>query len=255
MAVKNQGKTNRDVTKDVITHVSFIPRHPEPGHMQEDLFTRRSSEQNYPWDLLDALRNTLFTLHAQCCQFLVDYLNIYSDEESAYDILLLLDVMKTATRLTIYTMPLFVLFTVPEKKLPQSMPLTMRVYQIWFSPAILTAVRPQPSATPTDDGPDRFFENHRDLCYLQLVPPFVWGSPYRLLHQQRALYLTGIFLPIAPEQLSAMLLDSITEQQWWDMINACMFRVPSRPLEVFWEDASCNGDQSQWLWRLKLEAS
>ncbi|KAG1852241.1 hypothetical protein F4604DRAFT_914800 [Suillus subluteus] len=222
--------------------------------MQEDLFTRRSSEQNYPWDLLDALRNTLFTLHAQCCQcisgpcslveylVLVDYLNIYSDEESAYDILLLLDVMKTATRLTIYTMPLFVLFTVPEKKLPQSMPLTMRVYQIWFSPAILTAVRPQPSATPTDDGPDRFFENHRDLCYLQLVFSLVRNSnwyPHLFgghhidccistiilcckLFRQRALYLTGIFLPIAPEQLSAVLLDSITEQQWWDMINACM---------------------------------
>ncbi|KAG2068846.1 hypothetical protein BDR04DRAFT_1102593 [Suillus decipiens] len=50
-----------------------------------------------------------------------------------------------------------------------------------------------------------------------------------------AFYLTGILLRIAPEQLSATSLDSITEQQWWDLIS----RAWLSPSDILIDDVHC----------------
>ncbi|KAG0698837.1 hypothetical protein DFH29DRAFT_1016976 [Suillus ampliporus] len=109
-----------------------------------------------------------------------------------------------------------------------------------FSPAVLSAVCPRPGATPADDGPDRFFDDNRDLCYVELVFVLARNSAWRPHlsgdgHIDRCIsmiarccecrrhpfYLAGIFLRIAPEQSSVPSLESITEQQWWEvMLNA-----------------------------------
>ncbi|KAG1787983.1 hypothetical protein EV424DRAFT_1402507 [Suillus variegatus] len=108
-----------------------------------------------------------------------------------------------------------------------------------FSPAILTAISPQPGATLSKDGPDRFVLDNSDLHYLELLFALARNSNWhpqlvedhhidrciRMVAKhylgQHAFYLiTGILLRIAPEQSSAISLDSITGQQWWDMISA-----------------------------------
>ncbi|KAG2098086.1 hypothetical protein BD769DRAFT_1513351 [Suillus cothurnatus] len=105
-----------------------------------------------------------------------------------------------------------------------------------FSPAILTAVRPQLGATYTDNGPDRPFHPDRDLCYLELIFALARNSYWhphlycqfdhaiRMIavccesHEPHAFYLVGIFLRMISEQRSAASLTSITEQQWWGMV-------------------------------------
>jgi len=107
-----------------------------------------------------------------------------------------------------------------------------------FSPAILTAVCPQPGVTLSDGDPVCFFRRDRDLCYLELLFALARNSnwhPYLVKDHhidrcisivvkcnfgQHAFYLAGILLRIAPEQSSATSLNSITGQQWWDMISA-----------------------------------
>jgi hypothetical protein len=111
-----------------------------------------------------------------------------------------------------------------------------------FSPAILTAVCPQPGATPTDSGPDCFFDRGRDLCYLELIfalaRNFQW-RPHLYCHIDRAVgiiadccslswgshafYLVGIFLRMTSEEVSNASLRSITEQQWWDMMRKAWY--------------------------------
>ncbi|KAG2036022.1 hypothetical protein BDR03DRAFT_477230 [Suillus americanus] len=247
----------------------------------------RSSEQNHPWGLLNALQNALhFTLTAvhvsrdpaqlwynqlfwtadphspEDFDWLVDYLEYiqYSDEEAVSDILLLLDVMKVrcspAKQHQFFEsliacmgsdMPVHLrhaalraahnareeiasIDTIDDAKL-RDMILTK------FSPAILTAVCPQPGATLSDDDPDRFFHYDRDLCYLELIfalarnsnwHPHLFGDHHvdrciaiiaKCRFAEHAFYLAGIFLRIAPGQLSVTSLDSIAEQQWWDMIS------------------------------------
>ncbi|KAG1844642.1 hypothetical protein DFJ58DRAFT_802252 [Suillus subalutaceus] len=106
-----------------------------------------------------------------------------------------------------------------------------------FSAAILTAVCPQPGATPTGDGPDCFFHLNRDMCYLQLIFALARNSywrPHLYCHMDRAIkmiavcceshephafYLVGIFLRITHKQVSATSLSSITEQQGWNMMR------------------------------------
>jgi hypothetical protein len=106
-----------------------------------------------------------------------------------------------------------------------------------FSPAILTAVCPQPGATSTDGGPDCFFHPDRDLYYLELIFALARNSHWRPhLHCQidrairmiaaccespepHAFYLGGIFLRMTSEQVSATSLSSITDQQWWDILR------------------------------------
>jgi hypothetical protein len=110
-----------------------------------------------------------------------------------------------------------------------------------FSPAILTAVCPQPGATPTDNGPDRPFHPDRDLCYLELIfalaRNFSWrphlycqiDHAIRMIavccesHEPHAFYLVGIFLRMTSEQVSAASLTSITERQWWDMMRKAWY--------------------------------
>ncbi|KIK31752.1 hypothetical protein CY34DRAFT_19603 [Suillus luteus UH-Slu-Lm8-n1] len=111
-----------------------------------------------------------------------------------------------------------------------------------FSPAILTAVCPQPGATPTDSGPDCFFDHGRDLCYLELIfalaRNFQW-RPHLYCHIDRAIgiiadccslewcphafYLVGIFLRMSSEKVSVTSLSSITERQWWDMMRKAWY--------------------------------
>ncbi|KAG1812582.1 uncharacterized protein BJ212DRAFT_1483188 [Suillus subaureus] len=111
-----------------------------------------------------------------------------------------------------------------------------------FSSAILTAVCPQPGATPTSDGPDRFFHPSHDLCYLELIFALVrnsvwhphlsgnshinwcssivakschfhmnpWFKHFNAL-QPHAFYLAGIFLRTTSEYVSVTSPSSITE--------------------------------------------
>ncbi|KIK41775.1 hypothetical protein CY34DRAFT_184672 [Suillus luteus UH-Slu-Lm8-n1] len=118
-----------------------------------------------------------------------------------------------------------------------------------FSPAILTAVCPQPCATPTDTGPDCFFDDDRDLCYLELIfaltrysqwRPHLYGDGHidrcssivakscdfdvylylrSVVPQPHPFYLAGIFLRTTSEEVSVTSLSSITEQQWWDTMR------------------------------------
>ncbi|KAG1790612.1 uncharacterized protein HD556DRAFT_682288 [Suillus plorans] len=107
-----------------------------------------------------------------------------------------------------------------------------------FSPAILTAVCPQPGVTLSHDSPDRFVRDQSDLCYLELLFSLARNSNWHLhlfadQHIDRcismvaehrvgkhAFYLTGILLRIAPEQSSVTSLNSITEWQWWNMVQS-----------------------------------
>ncbi|KAG1795251.1 hypothetical protein EV424DRAFT_1448087 [Suillus variegatus] len=106
-----------------------------------------------------------------------------------------------------------------------------------FSPAILTAISSQPGATLSDDGSDRFVRDDHNLFYLELLFALARNSNWhphlfadRHIDQcvsivaechlaDRAFYLVGIFLRIAPEQSSVPSLDSITVRQWWDIMR------------------------------------
>ncbi|KIK35148.1 hypothetical protein CY34DRAFT_597232 [Suillus luteus UH-Slu-Lm8-n1] len=105
-----------------------------------------------------------------------------------------------------------------------------------FSPSILTAVCPQPSADP-----DRFFDYGRDLCYLELIFALARNSQWRPhlhcqidraigmievcyeMHGIQAFYLVGIFLQMTSEEVSVTSLSSITERQWWDMMTKAWY--------------------------------
>ncbi|KAG2053064.1 hypothetical protein BDR06DRAFT_486703 [Suillus hirtellus] len=107
-----------------------------------------------------------------------------------------------------------------------------------FSPAILTAISPQPGATLSKDGPDRFVRDDHDLCYLELLFALARNSNWhphlfadhhidrcisivaKANFAEYAFYLAGIFLRIAPEQSSVTSLNLITEHQWWDMMRS-----------------------------------
>jgi hypothetical protein len=124
-----------------------------------------------------------------------------------------------------------------------------------LSPAMLTAVCPQPGATPTEDGPDCFFHDDRDLCYLELIfalarnsvwHPHLFGDGHidrccsiiakscdlvddyldksrdRDL-QPHAFYLAGIFLRTTSTEVSVTSLSSITVQQWWDLMRKAWY--------------------------------
>jgi hypothetical protein len=117
-----------------------------------------------------------------------------------------------------------------------------------LSPAILSVVCPHPSATSANDDFDCLFDYHRDLCYLKLVFTLARNSNwYPHLSEDRhidwcismipdycnsespmehAFYIAGIFLRITPEHQSVTLLDSVTEQQWWDMMRSAWIRLP-----------------------------
>ncbi|KAG2133327.1 hypothetical protein DEU56DRAFT_811085, partial [Suillus clintonianus] len=108
-----------------------------------------------------------------------------------------------------------------------------------FSPAIMSAVCPRPGATP-DDGPDCLFNDERDLFYLRLVFALVRNPIWHphlfadhhidrctsiiaeccQLSPRRQIYnIVGVLLRTTPEQVPMLLLESITEEQWWGMIR------------------------------------
>ncbi|KAG1839617.1 hypothetical protein DFJ58DRAFT_811747 [Suillus subalutaceus] len=110
-----------------------------------------------------------------------------------------------------------------------------------LSPAILSVLCPHPGTTPANDDPDRFFDYDRDLCYLKLVFALAKNSDWHphlsgdrhvdrcigMIPEycdsesptQHAFYIAGIFLRITPEKKSVASLDSVTEQQWWDVMR------------------------------------
>ncbi|KAG2051056.1 hypothetical protein BDR06DRAFT_959552 [Suillus hirtellus] len=223
----------------------------------------RSSEQNHSWELLGALRYAVrFTLAAakvsrdpahlwngqpfwtgdsyspEDLDWLVDYLEDIDsdDQEAAFDILLLLVVIKVrcspavhlrhaALRLAHSAREEMVSIDVIDNAELRDMILTE------FSPAILTAVCPQSDVTLSDNDPDR------DLCYLELLFALARNSNWhphlfedhhmdrcisivaKCHFEEHAFYLAGILLRIAPEQLSVTSLNSITGQQWWDLMK------------------------------------
>jgi hypothetical protein len=117
-----------------------------------------------------------------------------------------------------------------------------------LSPAILSVVCPHPSTTPDDDGTDSPFDYHRDLCYLELVCALARNSDWHPhlsgdrhldrcismipehcvsgFYGHHAFYIAGILLRIAPVQTSDTSLDSVTEQQWWDVMRSAWNSLP-----------------------------
>jgi hypothetical protein len=117
-----------------------------------------------------------------------------------------------------------------------------------LSPAILSVVCPHPSTIPANDGPVSFFDYERNLCYLKLVFALAKNSDWHPhLSEDRhidrcismipdycnskspthhAFYIAGIFLRIAPEQKSVTSLDSVTKEQWWDIMRTAWNHVP-----------------------------
>jgi hypothetical protein len=116
-----------------------------------------------------------------------------------------------------------------------------------LSPAILSVVCLPPGATP-EEYPDRLSNFDCDLCYLELVFAFARNSDWHPhLSEDRhidrcismipdycnsesptdhAFYIAGIFLRITPEHQSVTSLDSVTEQQWWDVMRSVWIQRP-----------------------------
>ncbi|KAG2138621.1 uncharacterized protein EDB93DRAFT_719351 [Suillus bovinus] len=254
----------------------------------------RSPEQNDPWELLKALKNGLrFTLTAaevsrdptrlwysyylgshdfhppEDFDWLVDYLEyIYSDDEdTAFDILLFLVVMKARYSPAKQHQFFKSLIACMGSNMPKHLRhVALRAANsareqiasidaiddaklrdmilTELSPAILTAVCLQPDATLSDH------DLGRDLNYLELLFTLARNSNWHphlirdhidqcismitmcCRYEEHAFYLAEIFLQIAPEQLSVTTLDSVTEQQWWDMLSTAWFIAP-RMMTVF----------------------
>ncbi|KAG1893208.1 uncharacterized protein F5891DRAFT_1067642 [Suillus fuscotomentosus] len=110
-----------------------------------------------------------------------------------------------------------------------------------LSPAILSVLCPHPGTTPANDDPNLFFNYGRDLCYLRLVftlarnsdwHPHLFWYPHidrcismipqycKSRYYGHAFFVAGILLQITPEQTSDTSLDSVTEQQWWDVMRS-----------------------------------
>ncbi|KAG2753854.1 hypothetical protein P692DRAFT_20722047 [Suillus brevipes Sb2] len=112
-----------------------------------------------------------------------------------------------------------------------------------FSPAVLTAVCPQPGATPTNTGFAYFLQplRDRDLCYLELIFVLARNPQWRPhLNCQidqaigmitvcsesygvHTFYLVGIFLRMTSEEVSNTSLSSVTERQWWGMMRRAWY--------------------------------
>ncbi|KAG1720242.1 hypothetical protein EDB19DRAFT_1778058, partial [Suillus lakei] len=228
---------------------------------------RVSRDPAWLWDTYSEFGWTGDSHSPEDFDWLVDYLDyIDYDYETAYDILLLLGVTKVRCSPAKQHQFIESLITCMNSDMPhklrhaalcaahsareeiasidtiddtrlRDMVLTK------FSPAILSAVRPQPGATSADDDPDRFFHHDRDLCYLELVfalarnpnwHPHLCGDSHidrcisiiaDCCFNSHAFYLAGIFLRIAPDHTSVTSLDSITERQWWDVMSNAWFGV------------------------------
>ncbi|KAG1902293.1 uncharacterized protein F5891DRAFT_1023297, partial [Suillus fuscotomentosus] len=110
-----------------------------------------------------------------------------------------------------------------------------------LSPAILSVLCPHPGTTPANDDPNLFFDHYRDLCYLELVyalarnsdwHPHLFGDRHidrcigmipqycNASYYGHPFFVAGILLQITPEQTSVTSLDSVTEQQWWDVTRS-----------------------------------
>ncbi|KAG1718083.1 hypothetical protein EDB19DRAFT_1027134 [Suillus lakei] len=254
------------------------------------IFSRvRSSEQDYPWDLLDALRNALHFIFTAAnvswdpaqlwawghwqkgdshspedFDWVVDYLDyIHSDgHEAAYDILLLLGSMGVSCSPAKQHLFVERLITYMGSTMPDSLrhaalraahsareeiasidatdDAKLRdVILTELSPTILSVLCPRPSPTPVDDSPD-YDDDRRNLCYLELVctlarnsswHPHLYGDHHidRCISMipeycnpksptQHAFYLAGTLLRIVPKSVTS--LDSVTEQQWWDVMRS-----------------------------------
>ncbi|KAG2097045.1 uncharacterized protein F5147DRAFT_374033 [Suillus discolor] len=111
-----------------------------------------------------------------------------------------------------------------------------------FSPAILSVLCPHPGTTLANDDLNPFLKYNRDWCYLELVCTLARNSGWHPhlfgdRHIDRCIsmiskycnsevptphpfYIASILLQITPTQTSITLLDSVTEQQWWDVMRS-----------------------------------
>ncbi|KAG2092501.1 uncharacterized protein F5147DRAFT_433605 [Suillus discolor] len=119
-----------------------------------------------------------------------------------------------------------------------------------FSPAILSAVRPQPGVTPSYDSPEGFARDQSDLCYLELLFALARNSNWHLYlfvdqHIDRcismvakyhvgkhAFYLAGILLRIASEHPLVTSLNSITEWRWWNLMRSAWSHASSTTNDI-----------------------
>ncbi|KAG2082070.1 uncharacterized protein F5147DRAFT_660589 [Suillus discolor] len=96
-----------------------------------------------------------------------------------------------------------------------------------FKPLMLP---PSPSCTtPANDDPDLFFNDGRDLCYLRLVFALAGNSNwhphlFRDCHIDWCISMIPQYCNASyyehPFFTSVTSLDSVTEQQWWDMMRS-----------------------------------
>ncbi|KAG1843833.1 hypothetical protein C8R48DRAFT_736171, partial [Suillus tomentosus] len=115
-------------------------------------------------------------------------------------------------------------------------------------PAILSMLCPHPCITLANDDLNLFFNYFRDLCYVELVCALARNSDWhsrlsvdrhidwcismipRYCNSesptQHAFYIAGILVQIIPEQTSITSLDSVTEQQWWDVMRSAWNHPP-----------------------------
>ncbi|KAG1722864.1 hypothetical protein EDB19DRAFT_1954368 [Suillus lakei] len=253
----------------------------------------KSSEQDDPRDLLNALRNAvhfMFTVadvsrdpaevwdgqfycngdsHSpEDFDWLVDYLDYIDsdDHEAAYDILLLLGSVGVSCSPAKQHMFVERLIACMDSNMPDHLHYAalraahsareemasidatddtrLRDMNLTkLSPGILSVLCPRPSPTPVNDIPGYIFDSYeRNLCYLELVcalarnsnwHPHLYGDHhidrcismipeycYPKSPTHHAFYLAGILLQIAPQQTSITSLDSVTEQQWWDVMRS-----------------------------------
>ncbi|KAG2092494.1 uncharacterized protein F5147DRAFT_433432 [Suillus discolor] len=239
----------------------------------------RSSEQNDASVSLAALRKLWYTglflqggSHSpEDFDWAVDYLDfIHSDDhEAAYDILLLLGSMEVRCSSSKQHLFFESLIACMDDNMPQYLrhaalraahnvreeiasidaihdAMLRNTVLTKLFPAILSVLCLHPDTTPTNDGPDHFFYESRDFCYLELVFALAGNSDWRSHlsgdrhidqcfsmiprycdpeYGKHAFYIAGIILQIAPEQTSDTSLNSVTEQQWWDVMR-CAWNYP-----------------------------
>jgi hypothetical protein len=111
-----------------------------------------------------------------------------------------------------------------------------------LSPAILSVVCPHRGTTSAHDDPVRFVDYRRNLCYLELVFALAKNSDWHphlsedrhidwcinmipdyckfKSYTNHAFYIAGIFLRITPKLKSVTSLDSVTKEQWWDVMRS-----------------------------------
>ncbi|KAG1820663.1 hypothetical protein EV424DRAFT_1347163 [Suillus variegatus] len=232
---------------DVICRILELAGYHDPSYhimrnlkLCRKLYSRtRSSKQNDASVLLVALRNVLhFTFAAanisrdsaelwyaspfwagppEDFDWMVDYLNdIYSDDhEAAYDILLLLGSIRGSYNPAKHHMFIENLIACMDSNIP-----------FHLRHAALRAAHSAREEIASIDAIDD--ARLRTIVLTNLSPAIIMIPKYcnSEYYSQHAFCIAGILLRIAPEQTSDTSLDSVTEQQWWDMMRCVWYYLP-----------------------------